>query len=93
MRNKSNYRPTALSEAESISEQHLSQIDELEQTLHELRGSIGAGQHVPPGVHILSVKQNPAQEWEDLSRGVVERLKRENEAEVEGVGGEGNGDG
>jgi mitotic spindle assembly checkpoint protein MAD1 len=71
---------TALSEAESASEKHLERIEQLEQTLFELRGEIGAGHHVPPGVRVLSLKQNPAQEWSDLRQAVMDRLKGENEA-------------
>jgi mitotic spindle assembly checkpoint protein MAD1 len=41
-------------------------IEELEQTLFELRGEIGAGRHVPPGVRVLSLSANPAQDWADL---------------------------
>jgi mitotic spindle assembly checkpoint protein MAD1 len=70
----------ALSEAKSASEQQLEKIDELEQTLFELRGEIGAGNYVPPGVRVLSLKQNPAQEWSDLRQAVMDRLKGENEA-------------
>lgn len=70
----------ALSEVESASEKHLERIEQLEQTLFELRGEIGAGHHVPPGVRVLSLKQNPAQEWSDLRQAVMDRLKGENEA-------------
>jgi mitotic spindle assembly checkpoint protein MAD1 len=35
---------------------------------------------VPPGVRVLSLKQNPAQEWSDLRQAVMDRLKGENEA-------------
>ena len=41
---------------------------------------MGAGNHIPPGVRILSLKQNPAQEWSDLRQAVMDRLKGENEA-------------
>ena len=41
-------------------------IEELEQTLFELRGEIGAGRHVPPGVRVLPLSMNPAQEWANL---------------------------
>ncbi|ETW76357.1 hypothetical protein HETIRDRAFT_460753 [Heterobasidion irregulare TC 32-1] len=70
----------ALDESEVASEQQLEQIEELEQTLFELRGEIGAGRHVPPGVRILSLKDNPAQQWSDLRQEVMDRLKGENEA-------------
>ena len=61
-------------------EKHLEQIEELEQTLFELRGEIGAGRHLPPGVRVLSLRDNPAQQWEDLSKAAMERLRSENEA-------------
>ncbi|KAH9946737.1 MAD-domain-containing protein [Amylocystis lapponica] len=70
----------ALQEAESATEKHLEQIEELEQTLFELRGEIGTGRHLPPGVRVLSLKDNPAQQWFDLSRSSMDRLKGENEA-------------
>ena len=55
-------------------------IEELEQTLFELRGEIGAGRHVPPGVRVLSLCANPAQEWADLRQAALDRLKEENAA-------------
>jgi mitotic spindle assembly checkpoint protein MAD1 len=55
-------------------------IEELEQTLFELRGEIGAGRHVPPGVRVLSLSMNPAQEWTDLRQAALDRLKEENAA-------------
>ena len=55
-------------------------IEELEQTLFELRGEIGAGRHVPPGVRVLSLSANPAQEWADLRQAALDRLKEENAA-------------
>ena len=55
-------------------------IEELEQTLFELRGEIGAGRHVPPGVRVLSLSANPAQEWTDLRQAALDRLKEENAA-------------
>ena len=61
-------------------EKHLEQIEELEQTLFELRGEIGAGRHLPPGVRVLSLRDNPAQQWADLSQAAMDRLKGENEA-------------
>ena len=70
----------ALKEAEEATEQHLEQIETLEQTLFELRGEIGAGRHLPPGVRVLSLRENPAQQWADLSQAAMDRLKGENEA-------------
>ena len=55
-------------------------IEELEQTLFELRGEIGTGRHVPPGVRVLSLSANPAQEWADLRQAALDRLKEENAA-------------
>jgi mitotic spindle assembly checkpoint protein MAD1 len=55
-------------------------IEELEQTLFELRGEIGAGRHVPPGIRVLSLSANPAQEWSDLRQAALDRLKEENAA-------------
>ncbi len=69
-----------LKEAEEQTEKHLEQIEELEQTLFELRGEIGAGRHLPPGVRVLSLRDNPAQQWEDLSKAAMDRLRSENEA-------------
>ncbi|KAI0697999.1 MAD-domain-containing protein [Cytidiella melzeri] len=70
----------ALLKAEAATEKHLEQIEELEQTLFELQGEIGGGRHVPPGVRVLSLADNPAQQWLDLSQAAMERLKTENEA-------------
>lgn len=58
----------------------MEKIDELEQTLFELRGEIGAGRHLPPGTRVLCLKDNPAQQWEDLSKAAMDRLKSENKA-------------
>jgi mitotic spindle assembly checkpoint protein MAD1 len=55
-------------------------IEELEQALFELRGEVGAGRHVPPGVRVLSLSANPAQEWADLRQAALDRLKEENAA-------------
>lgn len=35
---------------------------------------------MPPGVRVLSLRENPAQAWADASQAAVERLRRENEA-------------
>jgi len=70
----------SLSETEAASEEQLEKIKKLEQILFELQGEIGAGNHVPPGVRVLALKQNPAQEWSDLRQAVMDRLKGENEA-------------
>ena len=59
---------------------NLDKIEELEQTLFELRGEIAGGRHVPPGVRILSMTDNPEQQWFDLRQATMDRLKGENEA-------------
>ncbi|KAI0667550.1 MAD-domain-containing protein [Trametes maxima] len=69
-----------LKEAEEASEKHLEKIEQLEQTLFELRGEVGAGRHLPPGTRVLCLRENPAQQWEDLSKAAMDRLKSENEA-------------
>ncbi|KAI0367856.1 MAD-domain-containing protein [Pilatotrama ljubarskyi] len=69
-----------LKEVEKATEKHLEKIEELEQTLFELRGEIGAGRHIPPGTRVLCLRDNPAQQWEDLSKAAMDRLKSENEA-------------
>jgi len=70
----------ALEDKEEAAEKHGEKIEELEQTLFELRGEIGAGRHVPPGVRVLSLCANPAQEWADLRQAALDRLKEENAA-------------
>lgn len=67
-------------ESETTNEQHLEKIEELEQSLFEVKGEMGAGRHVPPGVRVLTLKDNPAQQWADLRQEVMDRLKNENEA-------------
>ena len=73
-------RRSALEVSEAESKQHLDKIEELEQSLFELGGEIGAGRHVPPGVRVLSLKDNPEQQWVDLRQAAMDRLKGENEA-------------
>ena len=75
-----NSRPSALEEKEEEAEKDREKIEELEQTLFELRGEIGAGRHVPPGVRVLSLCANPAQNWTDLRQAALDRLKTENAA-------------
>jgi len=85
--------------AEAESREHLEKIEELEQSLFELRGEIGGGRHVPPGVRVLSLRDNPEQQWVDLRQAAMDRLKGENEAlmrrlkELEESGVMGGGDG
>jgi mitotic spindle assembly checkpoint protein MAD1 len=69
-----------LAESEAEIVKNLEQIEELEQTLFDLRGEIGGGRHIPPGVRVLSLRDNPAQQWTDLSQAAMDRLKTENEA-------------
>ncbi|KAI0822086.1 MAD-domain-containing protein [Trametes gibbosa] len=69
-----------LKEVEDQTEKQFEKIEELEQTLFELRGEIGAGRHLPPGTRVLCLRENPAQQWEDLSKAAMDRLKSENEA-------------
>jgi len=73
-------RRLALEEARSTVKVHEDKVEELEQTLFELRGKIGAGNHVPPGMRVLCLRDNPAQQWSDLRQSVMDRLKSENEA-------------
>lgn len=60
--------------------QNVSRIEELEQSLFDLSGEIAGGRHVPPGIRVLSMKENPEQEWFDLRQATMDRLKGENEA-------------
>lgn len=66
--------------AKAECEKHAEKIEELEQSLFELGGEIGGGRHVPPGVRVLSLKDNPEQQWVDLRQAAMDRLKGENEA-------------
>ncbi|KAI9432361.1 spindle assembly checkpoint component Mad1 [Lactarius indigo] len=70
----------ALEEKEEEAEKDREKIEELEQTLFDMRGEIGAGRHVPPGVRVLSLCENPAQNWTDLRQAALDRLKSENAA-------------
>ena len=74
------HKRAALEAAEAESKQHLNRIEELEQSLFELGGEIGAGRYVPPGMRVLSLKDNPEQQWVDLRQAVMDRLRGENEA-------------
>jgi mitotic spindle assembly checkpoint protein MAD1 len=71
---------SALEKKEEEAEKDSEKIEQLEQTLFELRGEIGAGRHVPPGVRVLSLCANPAQNWSDLRQAALDRLKAENGA-------------
>ena len=65
---------------EAESKQNLSKIEELEQSLFDLSGEIAGGRHVPPNTRVLSMKDNPEQEWFDLRQAAMDRLKGENQA-------------
>jgi hypothetical protein len=69
-----------MSTFQEIEQSLLTQIDKLEQRLFELQGSIADGSHVPPGVRVLQLRENPLSEWEGLRKVVVDGLKKENEA-------------
>jgi len=72
-----------LKEAEEAVEEGLAKIEELEQKLFDLGGEIGAGRHIPPGIRVLTFKDNPAQQEVDLRQATLDRLKSENEALLE----------
>ena len=69
----------ALQEAQAAITSRETQVDTLEQRLFELGGEIGCGRHIPPNTRVLSMAQNPAQEWADTRTEILERLKKENE--------------
>lgn len=58
----------------------MDKIEELEQTLFELRGEIAGGRHVPPKTKVLQLADNPEKQWFDLRQAAMDRLKGENEA-------------
>ena len=76
---------TALGEKEEAAEKDSDKIKELNQMLFKLRGEIGAGRHVPPGVRVLTMCTNPAQNWADLHQAALDRLKQENTALLQGL--------
>ncbi|KAF8629030.1 hypothetical protein AX15_003591 [Amanita polypyramis BW_CC] len=61
-------------------------IDKLEQELFELSGEIAGGRHVPPGVRVLTMRENPEQQWFDLRQEAMDRLRGENEALLRRLG-------
>jgi hypothetical protein len=65
-----------LEEKEEARQKDREKIQELEQTLFELRGDIGAGRHVPPGVRMLSLSTNHALDWRDLLQVRLDRLEQ-----------------
>jgi mitotic spindle assembly checkpoint protein MAD1 len=72
--------PLALEEKKEAMQKDGDKIEELEQTLSELRGEISAGRHIPPRVRVLSLSTNPAQDWADLRQAALDRLTEENAA-------------
>ena len=70
----------ALKDARADITSQSERIEELEQRLFDPGGEIGAGRHIPSGTRVLSLRQNPAQEWADARKEVLDRLKAENEA-------------
>ncbi|KAF4607616.1 coiled-coil domain-containing protein mad1 [Pleurotus pulmonarius] len=61
-------------------QEQLARIDKLEQELFELSGEVAGGRHVPPGVRVLSMKDNPEEKWFNLRQEALDRLRGENEA-------------
>ncbi|KLO07802.1 hypothetical protein SCHPADRAFT_944978 [Schizopora paradoxa] len=55
-------------------------IDSLEQQLFELGGEMGGGRHIPPGMRVVCLRDNPARLWADTREQVLNRLRSENEA-------------
>ena len=84
-----------ITEVQSVNTKTLAKIEEVEQTLFELRGDIASGAHVPPNIRVLSMRDNPAQNWTDLRQAAMDRLTNENNAllkrltEIEEAGGHG----
>lgn len=81
-----------LKEAEVAVEEGLEKIEELEQKLFDLGGEIGAGRQIPPGIRVLTLKDNPAQQEVDLRQATLDRLKAENEALLEKLTALGGGE-
>jgi len=54
-------------------------VEQLDEDLFRLRGDVGAGRHIPPGVRVLEMKDNPAARWFGKREEDVQRLKKENE--------------
>ena len=74
------FGPLDLSDAEGAVEGGLAKVEELEQKLFDLGWEIGAGRQIPPGIRVLTFKDNPAQQEVDLRQATLDRLKGENEA-------------
>lgn len=73
----------ALERSQTDCAEQVKRIDTLEQELFELSGEIAGGRHVPPGVRVLSLRDNPLQEWVDIREEVVRRLQHENEVLIQ----------
>ncbi|KAG7451411.1 uncharacterized protein BT62DRAFT_422091 [Guyanagaster necrorhizus] len=69
-----------LAQCNEENKHYLDKVEELEQKLFDLGGEVASGRHVPPGVRILQLKENPLQDWVDLRQSAMDRLKGENEA-------------
>jgi mitotic spindle assembly checkpoint protein MAD1 len=69
-----------LAAAEQSNTEHLERIDELEQQLFDLQGEIAGGRHVPPNTRILSLVDNPEQQWFNLRQSTMDKLQEENAA-------------
>lgn len=52
----------------------------LDEELFRLKGEIGTGRHVPPGIRVLELADNPAAKWFGKREEDVQRLRKENEA-------------
>ncbi|KIM30544.1 hypothetical protein M408DRAFT_287376 [Serendipita vermifera MAFF 305830] len=52
----------------------------LDEELFRLKGEVGTGRHVPPGIRVLELADNPAAKWFGKREEDVQRLKKENEA-------------
>ena len=55
-------------------------VESLDEELFRLKGEVGTGRHVPPGIRILEMVDNPAAKWFGKREEDVQRLKKENEA-------------
>ena len=75
--------PIELDEANDELNKQDDQVEKLEQQLFELGGEIGAGRHIPPATRVLALRGNPAQEWADSRKEILDGLKRENEGLLE----------
>ncbi|PFH49876.1 hypothetical protein AMATHDRAFT_75943 [Amanita thiersii Skay4041] len=79
----------AVAEIQSLEELSATQakkIDDLEQELFELSGEIAGGRHVPPGVRVLSMRDNPEEQWFALRQEAMDLLRGENEALLRRLG-------